>query len=151
MSTKRILVLLLVFASVQLFACGQGRVFVAPGGLSNEGDFVLQLGAGGEALLASGFGLTADLGYLFDPDNAGEGLGVFSPGVLYRFNRHAQTTPFVTGGYTLWFRANTLSFGYVGGGIDHWLGKHLGLRFEARDHFRDGLNHFEGRIALLFR
>jgi hypothetical protein len=43
-------------------------------------------------------------------------------------------TPFLTGGYTLWFRHGAVSAVNVGGGVHYWLRDGLGLRAEFRDH-----------------
>ncbi len=152
--TFRCPILLLLFLGCNLFisAQGVGRVFRAPGVISNgDANFVLHFGGGGEALIVGGFGIAADIGYLFDPDAFGDGLGAFSSGGIFKFNRDERTVPFVTAGYTLLFRESTLSFGYVGVGVNRWFGDHFGLRVEAKDHFRDRVNVFETRFEFLIR
>jgi len=81
-------ILLLLFLGCHLFisAQGVGRVFIAPGVISNgDANFVLHFGGGGEGLIVGGFGIAADIGYL--ADTFGDGLGTFSSGGIFKFNR----------------------------------------------------------------
>ena len=117
----------------------------------------LHFGGGAEALLKGGFGAGLELGVagLFDEGNFGEtAIGIFSPGLLYAFNRERKLVPLVTGGYTMFFRNGIGNGVFVGGGANYWLKKRLGLRFEVRDNVivGNGAYHFvEGRVAVLFR
>ena len=135
---------------------GAGYAFVAPGAWVGDGtSSVLGFGGGGEALLKAGFGISADVGYVY-PTQGGfkDGFGLFSPGVLYQFQRTSKVVPFVNGGYSLAFRDDVLNMVYFGGGFNYWPKKRLGLRFEVRDqlspsYINDNLLQF--RIGLLFR
>ena len=117
----------------------------------------LHFGGGGEALLKGGFGAGLELGVagLFDEGNFGEtAIGLFSPGLLYAFNRERKLVPLVTGGYTMFFRNGIDNGVFVGGGANYWLKKRIGLRFEVRDNVivGNGAYHLvEGRVAILFR
>ena len=113
-------------------------------------------GAAGEGLLKAGFGISADVGYVYPTqDGFKNGLGLFSPGVLYQFQRTSKVVPFVNGGYPLAFRNDVLNMAYFGGGFNYWPKKRLGLRFEVRDQFSPETDYFgnilQFRIGLLFR
>lgn len=134
---------------------GAGYAFVAPGVQVDGGYGLFGFGGGGEGLLKAGFGISADIGYLYYTQGGfNDGFGLFSPGVLYQFQRTSKVVPFVNGGYSLAFRSDVLNMAYFGGGVNYWPKKHLGLRFEVRDQVplpdgRDNLLQF--RIGLLFR
>lgn len=135
---------------------GAGYAFVAPGAWVGNGSYgVLGFGGGGEGLLKAGFGISADVGYVyFTQGGINDGFGLFSPGALYQFQRTSKVVPFVNGGYSLAFRSDVLNMVYFGGGVNYWMKKHLGLRFEVRDQLspsdpRDNLLQF--RVGLLFR
>ena len=90
-----------------------------------------------EGLIKSGLGASADLSYLFFPQNGfRESFGLVSPGVSYQFNPRRKTVPFVTGGYSRTFRQDTLNLIHFGGGVNHWLNNRWGMRFEVRNHIQ---------------
>lgn len=140
---------------------GQAYVFFAPGVAKSFGchsctSGMLHFGGGGERLLYKGLGIGAELGYLFPTESAGSGVGLVSINGLYSFNRDgkAKVVPFVTGGWSLAFRGGTVNAVNFGGGINYWVKKRLGLRFEFRDHFATAYTSdhiIEGRIGLAFR
>lgn len=111
----------------------------------------MHFGVGGEGLVAEGFGLGVELGYLSDFN--GEGIGVLSPGVLYAFNRKKDTVPFITGGYSLFFRSATASGVFFGGGVNKWIGERWGVRIEGRDqvYVAENVHFLEARFAFIFR
>ena len=115
------------------------------------GEGMVHFGGGGEGLLAGGLGAAFELGYLSSFD--GHGIGVLSPGVIYAFNREKKTVPFVTGGYTLFFRSGTAHGVFFGGGVNKWIGDRWGIRIEGRDQvYVEGNTHFlEARVAFIFR
>lgn len=133
----------------------QAAVFVAPGGISSCCGFhgTLHFGGTVDAQLKGGLGATADLGYLTPYESLTSGIGIFSPGVVFKFNRGHKTEPFVAGGYSLFFRSGAASGLFFGGGVDHWFGKTIGIRIEGRDQVLVEENdHFlEARFAVLFR
>lgn len=135
-----------------------GYVFAAPGGVFAEGESegFFHFGGGGEGLLAGGLGVAGELGVMaLSGDFADSSIGVFSPGLVYAFNRDQKAVPILTGGYSLFFRSGSASGAFLGGGLNYWLGERFGLRFEVRDHmyFCEGetANLVEGRFALLIR
>jgi hypothetical protein len=133
-----------------------GYALFTPGATLGDGAAAtLTLGVGGEGLIKGGFGAGADVSYLFYPHGGfDEGFGLFSPGVFYQFNPSRKTVPFVTGGYSLAFRGETLNLVHFGGGFNHWFNNHWGLRFEVRDHVqtRSAEYHLlQFRAAFLFR
>jgi hypothetical protein len=80
-----------------------------------------------------------------------------SPNLVVRFrakDEHNRVEPFVTGGYTLFFRWGAANGFNFGGGVNYWLKDHIGLRFEVRDTVwtSGGLIHYLGfRIGVTFR
>jgi hypothetical protein len=134
---------------------GAGYIFVSPGVQVDGGYGLFGFGGGGEGLLKAGFGVSADIGYLYYTQSGfNAGFGLFSPGILYQFQRTSKVVPFVNGGYSLAFRSDVSNMVYLGGGFNYWLKDRLGLRFEVRDQVplpdgRDNLLQF--RIGLLFR
>jgi len=124
-----------------------GYFFVAPGG--TNGTATLHLGGGVEGGLGKGIGVGAELGALGPTRSFDDVLGVFSANGYYHFFRDdgRKADPFVTGGYTLFFRSGTANLGNLGGGVNYWLGERIGLKIEFRDHIRTpgrGTLHFYG-------
>ncbi|MFQ5740889.1 MAG: hypothetical protein ACE5JX_17950 [Acidobacteriota bacterium] len=109
-----------------------GYFFAAPGG--TLGAATLHFGGGADILLKGGLGVSTELGYLAPFESLGEGIGVLSVGALYQFGPSRKTVPFVTGGYGLAFRGDTLNLVNFGGGVNHWFNEHWGLRIEGRVH-----------------
>lgn len=134
-----VLLVLTLTASSQLLAQDETRswaqFFGGVGAMTGGGDTqsVLHIGGGGEALLAGGLGVTGEIGYLSNFENFSSGIGVFSAGGLYAFNRDRKTMPFVEGGYTLFFRSGSAHGFFFGGGVNHWVGDRWGIRIEGRD------------------
>jgi len=132
-----------------------GYAYVAPGARSGLGpvDFNLSVGGGAEYRLVDGFGVAADIGYVFL--NAKKDFGIFSPGIFYQFQPSKKVVPFVEGGYALGFHDNTFNMAYFGGGVNYWASDRLGIKLEVRDHIGTDnparLNLIEYRIGLLFR
>jgi hypothetical protein len=135
----------------------EGWAFVAPGGSTSGGSTTgtLHVGGGGEYVFNRGIGLGAEIGAVGPWNNFRSALGLLSLNGSYHFMRGAKLDPFVTGGYTLAFRSGTLNMGNYGAGLNYWLGDHLGVRAEFRDHVHvnRGANlHFWGvRFGVAFR
>jgi len=134
---------------------GSGYVFIAPGVISGEGvsTATLHFGGGGGVLVYRGLAPGAEVGYLAPVHSPGDGFGIFSANLSYYFaRRQRRLVPFVTGGYSLAFRSGTASGGNFGGGVEYWLGDHVGARFEFRDHlFSSDSPHFYGfRLGFAF-
>jgi hypothetical protein len=125
---------------------------------SNGGDAGLQAGIGGEGIIHKGLGVGAEIGYfrhvVFGSDS---GIGILSVNPSYHFmnaSKSRKLVPFVTGGFSLFFRSGSAIGGNFGGGITYWLKDRIGVRFEVRDHIPaySGVGHFPGfRAALTFR
>ncbi len=84
----------------------------------SESEGIVHMGGGVDLLLAGGLGVGLEIGSL-SWGGISDGVGVFSPGVIYAFNTDQKTIPFITGGYTLFFRegsANGAFFGVAGTG-----------------------------------
>jgi len=131
---------------------GEGYVFFAPGVTSPGGEGTAHIGLGGE-LLFKGIGIGPEIGYLTPIRSFGDGIGTFSPNISYHF-RSTKVSPFVTGGYTLFFRNGHASGFNYGGGVDYWVANKTALRLEVRDNVMAeyGHRHFWGfRVGLSFR
>ena len=135
----------------------QGTVFFAPGASSPDGGSNLHIGVGALGRIYKGLGVGADVGYLFPPKAAADGVGLFSANGYYHFNtrKSDKLVPFVTGGFSGMFRQGWLSMGNVGGGVDYWFRERAGLTLEFRDHIRpysgETLQLWEFRIGFSFR
>jgi hypothetical protein len=136
-----------------------GYIFFAPGGVSCCGhtSMTLQFGAGGEAVLGAGVGIGAELSALGPREFFGDSVvGVFSPNGYYHFvhGKNIKADPFVTGGYTLFFRSGHVNLFNFGAGLNYWLRRSFGVRFEIRDqvHTTNGPSvHWWGaRVGLVF-
>jgi hypothetical protein len=152
---------------------GQGYVFI--GGGSHK--MSPTVGFGGEGYFGKGVGLGAELGaagFSAAPDsNALLGLGSFDASYHYFPRKVAgNAAPYVSGGYTIFFGHNAVinsgkkvyTNGFnVGGGVDYFATRHVGVRFDARYYGHGGLilhytypdiNQFSFaafRVALTFR
>ncbi len=146
-----------VFAQTSEEHQGQGYVFFAPGASTPGGTGTVHLGGGGEALVYKGLGVGGEIGYVAPWQCIGRcGLGVFSANGSYNFSRRGKLVPFVTGGYTLFFRSGSANGFNFGGGVNYWVRKRVGLRLEFRDEVFPQLccttSHFLGfRIGLVLR
>lgn len=134
-----------------------GYIFAAPGGTSGGGGGTLHVGGGGEAVHRKGFGIGAELAYLMPFESAGDGLGTFSVNGSYHFLKSSKSeklVPFVTAGYTGFFRGGYANGVNFGGGVNYWFKPRVGFRVEFRDNVfaQDGTAHFLNvRFGLTFR
>lgn len=145
-------------ASAQVTVVGYG--FAAPGFATcgcGESITTLHAGGGGEARIADTFGIGADVGYLGPFESFPDGFGMLSVNGSYYLpasDRLRRIRPFVTTGYTMAFRDGTANLWNVGGGVDYWTSRRVGVRFEFRDHLwvDEGTTHFLGpRIGIVVR
>src|SRR5215210_5711189 len=135
----------------------QGYVFAGPGASSRSSETMLNFGGGGEGFIKGGLSAGAEIGGIGPADRLDRGLGLFSTNVGYHFLKASQSgkvVPFVSGGYTLFFRGGADNGVNFGGGVNYWFKDRLGLRFEFRDHvfvpYPD--THLLGfRVGLMFR
>jgi hypothetical protein len=154
---------LLAAAQSTDYSKGHGYAYFAPGTMAQTrcsgcGRLATaHIGGGGEGFFTRNLGLGADLGYLTPMRSWGDGIGTFSPNFVVRFRAkddYNKLEPFVTGGYTLFFRSGTANGFNVGGGVNYWFKDRFGLRFELRDNVwtEFGTVHYVGfRIGVTFR
>ncbi len=132
-------VALLMAAAAASAAQSNAYFFFGPGGVTNRGytSWTLNTGLGTNIVIAKGVGVNLELGALAPRDRFSDGVGVFSPGGVYYFRRdkEARLQPFVNGGYSLMFKwEGHENLWYAGGGVNYWLTRKIGLRFDFRDH-----------------
>lgn len=84
---------------------GQGYAFFAPSVAARGGAGLMHTGGGGEALIKR-VGIGGELGYLTPWESLSSGLGVGSLNGSFNL-KPGKISPFVTGGYTLFFRTGT--------------------------------------------
>jgi len=122
---------------------GQGYLFFAPGVAINNnrirsGAF-FHIGGGGEGFVYKGFGVGAEIGAVGpSEDFSSNAIGAGSVNFSYHFlpsGAERKIEPFVSAGYTLFFRAGLTHGVNVGVGINRWLNRYVALRFEVRDNF----------------
>ncbi len=134
-----------------------GYVFAAPGGTSGGGGGTLHIGGGGEGVFKNGAGIGAELGYVSPFESVRDGLGLFSINGSYHFlksSKSGKVVPFVTGGYTGFFRSGYANGVNFGAGVNYWFKRRVGLRVEFRDNLfvQDGSAHLLNvRVGLTFR
>ena len=143
---------------------GQGYFFFAPG-LGNRrpggNELDIHIGAGGEGFIDKGLGVGVELGPVGPTKHGSSTLGWFddavglgSANLSYHFlpsTIDRKFEPFVTAGYSLFFRAGTSSGVNAGWGGNVWMNKNAALRFEGRVHATD-LYHFASfRVGMTFR
>jgi hypothetical protein len=132
---------------------GQGYAFFAPGvSTSNRNSGFMHTGGGGEVLIKR-VGIGGELGYLAPWRYLSDGIGVGSLNGSFNL-KPGKISPFVTGGYTLFFRDGSANGYNFGAGVHYWFSDRAGLRFEVRDNvlpdYRD--QNFVGfRIGVSFR
>lgn len=132
-------------------------IFAAPGGTSGGGGGTLHIGGGGEGVFKNGAGIGAEVGYITPFESFGDGLGIFSVNGSYHFlksSKSEKVVPFITGGYTGFFRGGYANGVNFGGGVNYWFKPRVGLRVEFRDNVfvQDGSAHFLNvRVGLTFR
>lgn len=140
---------------------GQGYVFAAPGALlvAGSSESTLHIGGGGEGFLTKGLALGGEVGYLTPFTSFSDGLGIASVNISAHFGRgdsDRKAIPYITGGYSLAFRSDTLNMINFGGGVNYWVKDNLGVQFEIRDHTNIEslfvrVHFWQARIGLVFR
>ncbi|HSL20014.1 MAG TPA: hypothetical protein VK886_00665 [Vicinamibacterales bacterium] len=110
--------------------------FVAPGGVPNAGS-TLHFGGGIEAITWKNLGAAVEFGWIGPMTGLDYGVALFSFDGTYHFagapQRH-RLTPFVVGGYSVWFRSDYGQLLNFGVGANYWLSDRMALRLEFRDH-----------------
>jgi hypothetical protein len=151
------LVGLLFCASTAMLAQSHAYVFFGPGGVTSAGatSGAAYMGAGGDYVSRIGLGAGVEVGYVAPWRRFRSGIGIGSANGTYHFRRNGRLSPFVTGGYTLFFRTGTANGFNFGGGVNWWLADRFGLKAEVRDQV--GLGGLRGfhfwavRAAVTFR
>lgn len=135
-----------------------GYWFAAPGGVTAAGHstFTIHLGGGGEFALRKGFTAGIEggaVGPTTEYTRNVMGVGSLNGYYHFRHSRTAQLDPFVTGGYSLFFRHGTANLGNFGGGLNYWFLPTVALRTEFRDHVTGGplrIHYWGLRLGLSF-
>ena len=152
--------LLLAFSFGAAAQYSHGYAFGAPGGISTRGanQATVHAGAGFDVLVwRKWVGFGAEAGYLTPTDSIDSGVFVTSPnGYLHiPVDWDRRLDPFVTAGYSLFFRSSTRNLWNFGGGMNWWLADRWGLRFEVRDHVDSGsrstVHYWNLRFGVSFR
>jgi len=158
-------VLMLIPMTVQAQApdrgAGQGSVFFGPGGVSGGSATTASVHFGGnaEVLVYKGLAVGPEIGYLAPWHSMSDGIGVLSANGSYNFfprRAEQKAVPFVTGGYTLFFRSGTANGFNFGGGVNWWFKPKVGLRLEFRDQvwpgrYSNAAHFFEFRVGVALR
>lgn len=163
---KKFILIFSLLSLVPLSAFGQSGdrqvawrayLFGAPGAISGEGDTsgIVHLGVGTDVDVYKGLGVEAEVGYIGILELAGLGNGCASINGRYSIGNgsSAKIVPFITGGRS-WLTGSRTNVVNFGGGINYWIGKRFGLKFEFRDNFythNERVHILEGRIGLNFR
>ena len=135
-----------------------GYWYVAPGGLTSSGvtAFTIQMGGGGELAVAKGVSLGIEggaVGVKRDYIHSLKGEGSLNGYYHFRHARDARWDPFVTGGYSLFFRRGATSLGNFGGGFNYWFGETVAFRLEFRDQVQGGpaaIHYWGARVGFSF-
>jgi len=102
-----------------------------------NGDFI-HVGGGGEGRLTERFALGGEVGVLKPTTNQyaiTSGLASVTPGFHFSSkNSRSRFDPFVDGGLSLLFASGGGIAIHYGGGMNYWLRRRFGLRFEFRHH-----------------
>lgn len=141
-----------VLLSAQVTSGPQGYGYaVAPAAPGREE--VVHFAAGFEVPVYKGLGAGGELGYLVYAGELSEGIGVLSPNASYNFmgSTPRKVVPFVTGGYSLFFRSGIANGFNFGGGINYWMRKRFGMRFEFRDQVLEREHYYTFRTGIVFR
>jgi hypothetical protein len=151
-----------VMAQTAAISRGQSYVFIAPGfGNTVPGDGILHFGVGGEALVRHRIGIGAEIGAVgpwpIGPSHQGGFadwvVGLGSANVSYHFlpEGDRKTEPFVTAGYSNFFRAGAYHGYNAGAGMNFWFKPKVATRFEVRyqnSFYREAISF---RLGLTFR
>jgi hypothetical protein len=113
--------------------------YVIGGAGTYSSKLITQAAIGGEMVFGKGIGAGGELGFIAGHDS----FGFLSLNGYYHLAHRGSAQkfdPFVTGGYTLAFDPLTVLGGRsssnganIGGGLNYWFLRHLGVRAEFRD------------------
>jgi hypothetical protein len=140
---------------------GQGYVFFAPGfGNIGPNKANIHIGAGGEGFIYKGLAIGPEIGAVGPWSTGGIGgfsdwvVGLGSLNVSYHFlskRSDQRFEPFVTTGYSIFFRAGVSHGANVGAGANLWLTRNLATRFEVRNQQSSWRDSTGFRVGLTFR
>jgi hypothetical protein len=137
---------------------GSGYVYYGTAAPMDSGaiNYPLGIGGGGQVFLIRGLAAGADFGYYTNPRYRDVDFQLFSTNLGYHFKSRREfhrIDPFVVGGWGLLNEGSNVSLGFFGAGLDAWVHRHIGFRFEGRMYASDncgcGLGTF--RLGLLLR
>jgi hypothetical protein len=137
-----------------------GPVVVPPSAFTRWDGTFIHVGGGGEARLANRFGLGGELGVLKPVTNQyaiTSGLASVTPAYHFIARGSNRTIdPFVNGGFSVLFGSGAGAAIHYGVGLNYWVGRRLGLRFEFRHHLwspeaGEAIHLIGFRVGLAFR
>jgi len=137
-----------------------GPVVVPPSAFTRWDGTFIHAGGGGEARLANRFGLGGELGVLKPVTNQyaiTSGLASVTPAYHFIARGSNRTIdPFVNGGFSVLFGSGAGAAIHYGVGLNYWVGRRLGLRFEFRHHLwspeaGEAIHLIGFRIGVAFR
>lgn len=138
----------------------RGYFVVIPGSGNVGPPFEIHITAGGEGFFYRGFALGADLGPLFPAKTQpfisryDDLVGLGSLNLSYHLlpkTPDRKLEPFITGGYSLFFRAGTFDGYNIGGGTNLWLSDGVAIRVEGRVHSTSQYRFAGFGIGMTFR
>jgi hypothetical protein len=131
-----------------------GYVFGGMGTTSGERLITMNSGAGFESLFYKRLGVSGELSYFAWLREPVHGLGIFCLNGSYHFDRNRKWSPFITAGYSLFFREGAANLFNIGGGVQLPLKPGHSLRLEFRDHIMsqssENYHYFGWRIGWTF-
>jgi hypothetical protein len=144
------------FSQSERISQSTGYFHFAPGVRSPDNMGGMGIGGGGNYRSSIGLGGGVDLSYLAPWRDKGDGIGALSPYLYYSYlKKRNKVEPFLSGGYTLFFRSGTANGINFGGGVHYWFAKKIGLKLEFRDDlflYTSPHYHFVSfRIGVAFR
>jgi hypothetical protein len=138
-----------------------GYLFGGPVGISNSiytrwQGTMIHVGGGAEKSIGQHFTIGGEAGALFPTAKFGRAAALLSvnPAVYFRPGQQ-RFDPFVTGGVGVLSSGGAAFLWNIGGGLNYWIGRHVGVRAEVRDNIwtAEGTNmHLVGvRFGIAFR
>jgi hypothetical protein len=138
-----------------------GYLFGGPVGISNSiytrwQGTMFHVGGGAEKGIGQHFTIGGEAGALMPRAEFGRAAALLSvnPAFYFRSGR-PRVDPFVTGGAGVLTSGGAAFLWNIGGGLNYWIGRHVGVRAELRDNIwpAEGINiHLVGvRFGIAFR
>jgi hypothetical protein len=136
---NRLDLLIFIIGGAGLLSAQSNNVylFAGPGAVTSAGvsTAILHGGVGFEIRLPVGLAAGAEVGVLTSVERTGA-VGIGSLNGYYHFmhDRSRKLDPFATAGYTALVSDGLINAFNVGGGVNWWFVRHVGLKLEFRDH-----------------